>query len=432
MTQPVATPRVRRTQWLALTMLLFGGAIAYVDRATLSIANPLIRKEMGLSVADMGLLLSAFLWAYAIAQLPAGGIVDRLKPRLALGLGLMFWSVAQLFGGFVGNFWQFVTARVALGLGESPQYLTGSRVARDWFHAKDRGLATGVFISASAFGTAISAPMLTFLMLAFGWRWMFAIMGFAGLVLGGLWLAFYRDPEKAGLTAEERAYLVEGDVRSTAKPESNLREWGRMFRFRTTWGVVAGHFGEVYMIWLYTAWLPGYLEMERHMSIKTTGWVAAIPFIAATIGGLWGGWIGDVLVRRGWTPIDSRRYPLTISLLLVGVFTAWAAFIESNIAAVALISVSMFLNQIASTSVWSIAPVASPKKYTASFAGISNCGGYIGAALAPTVTGFIVQATGSFVPALLVGSAVAVVGAILFFGLITVPLTDADLAEAPA
>jgi MFS family permease len=202
-----------------------------------------------------------------------------------------------------------------------------------------------------------------------------------------------------------------------------------MFRFRTTWGVIAGHFGEVYMIWLYTAWLPGYLEMERHMSIKTTGWVASIPFIAATVGGLWGGWFGDVLVRRGWSPIDSRRYPLTASLLLVGVFTAWAAFIESNIAAVALISVSMFLNQIASTNVWSIAPVAAPKKFTASFAGISNCGGYVGAALAPTVTGFIVQATGSFVPALLVGSGVAVVGAVLFFALISVPLTDADLAD---
>ena len=432
MAAPVATPRVRRTQRMALTMLLFGGAIAYMDRATLSIANPLIRKEMGLSVADMGLLLSAFLWAYALAQLPAGGLVDRLKPRWALGLGLMFWSVAQLFGGLVGSFWQFVVARAVLALGESPQYVTGSRVARDWFHAKDRGLATGVFISASALGTAISAPLLTFLMLAFGWRWMFAIMGVAGLVLGAFWLVFYRDPEKAGLTAEESAYLVEGDVPSAPTASSGLAEWGRMFRFRTTWGVVAGHFGEVYMIWLYTAWLPGYLEMGRHMSIATTGWVAAIPFVAATIGGLWGGWIGDVLVRRGWSPIDSRRYPLTISLLLVAVFTAWAAFIESNVAAVALISVSMFLNQIASTSVWSIAPVASPKKYTASFAGISNCGGYVGAALAPTVTGFIVQATGSFVPALLVGSAVAVVGAVLFFGLITVPLTDADLAEAVA
>jgi MFS family permease len=411
-------------------MLLFGGAIAYVDRATLSIANPLIRKEMGLSVGDMGLLLSAFLWAYAVAQLPAGGLVDRLKPRRALGLGLVLWSIAQMLGGLVGNFWQFVLARIILGLGESPQYVTGTRVARDWFHAKDRGLATGIFISASALGTAISAPMLTALMLAFGWRWMFGIMGIAGIVLGTVWLTLYRDPDKANLTAEESAYLVAGDGPAPARAEGSLREWGRMFRFRTTWGVVAGHFGEVYMIWLYTAWLPGYLEMERHMSIKTTGWVAAIPFIAATVGGLWGGWFGDVLVRRGWSPIDSRRYPLTISLLLVGVFTAWAAFIESNTAAVALISISMLLNQIASTNVWSIVSVASPKKFTASFAGISNCGGYVGAALAPTVTGFIVQATGSFVPALLVGSAVAVVGAVLFFVLITVPLSDADLADA--
>jgi MFS family permease len=336
-----------------------------------------------------------------------------------------------MLGGLVGNFWQFVFARLLLGLGESPQYLTGARVTRDWFNVKDRGLATGIFNSASPLGTAVAAPILTVLMLSLGWRWMFVIMGLAGLATTVVWLAYYRDPDAVSLTADERAYLVEHDEKSVEQ-RGSFREWGRMFRFRTTWGLVAGHVGEVYMIWIYTAWLPGYLEMQRHMSLKTTGFAVAIPFGVAIIGSVAGGWMGDWLVRCGVSPVNSRKYPTTVSLLLVAVFTLWAAFVVSNTAAIALISISMFLNQIASTSVWSMASVAGPKKYTASFAGISNCGGYIGAALAPTITGFIVQITGSFVPALEVGAAVAVVGALLLHVLIRDPITEADINRSLA
>jgi len=427
MAQLTATSRIKRMQRGALVLLVAGGAIAYIDRATLSIANPLIREELGLSVVDMGLLLSAFLWAYAVSQMPAGGFVDWLRPRRALTLGLGGWSLAQIIGGLVGNFWQFVGARLLLGVGESPQYLTGARVTRDWFNIKDRGIATGVFNCAAPLGTAVAGPLLTVLMLNLGWRWMFIVMGIAGTIVGAIWLWFYRDPSDASLSAAEHAYLTANDEQQSAAQGGGLREWMQLFRFRTTWGIVAGHFGEVYMLWIYTAWLPGYLEMQRHMSLKTTGFAVSIPFGVAVVGGLLGGWFSDWLVRRGLSPVASRRYPMTISLILVAVFTLWAAFAETNTGAIALISISMFLNQIASTNVWSVATVACPKKYTASFAGISNCGGYIGAALAPTVTGFIVQYSGSFVPALEVGAGVAVIGAGLFFVLTDKPISEAEI-----
>jgi len=114
-------------------LLVAGGALNYIDRATLSVANKLIQEELGIPVAKMGLLLSAFLWAYALAQLPVGGLIDRYGPRKLLGLGLFVWSVAQAAGGVVSGFASFMSARFALGLGEAPLFPGGARVVRDWW-----------------------------------------------------------------------------------------------------------------------------------------------------------------------------------------------------------------------------------------------------------------------------------------------------------
>src|ERR1700727_2202477 len=119
-----ATPRLKSVQRGALAMLVVAGVINYIDRATLAVANPLIREELGLSIADMGYLLSAFLWSYAFAQLPTGAMVDKLGPRLLLTCGLSLWSFAQLLGGLVQSFGAFFTARLLLGIGEAPQFPT--------------------------------------------------------------------------------------------------------------------------------------------------------------------------------------------------------------------------------------------------------------------------------------------------------------------
>src|ERR1700748_3781789 len=162
-------PRVRAAQRTALTVLVLAGTLNYIDRATLSVANPLIRDELGLSLADMGLLLSAFLLAYAFCQLPGGALVDRVGPRRLLTVGLAVWSVAQAAAGLVGTFTQFSVARVFLGLGEAPMFSSCVRVVRDWFAAHQRGLGMGICNTTSSLGPAISPPIMTFLMLSFGW-----------------------------------------------------------------------------------------------------------------------------------------------------------------------------------------------------------------------------------------------------------------------
>ena len=421
-----ATSRLKTIQRAALAMLVVAGVVNYIDRATLAVANPLIREDLGLSIADMGYLLSAFLWAYAFAQLPTGAMVDRLGPRILLSLGLSLWSFAQLLGGLVQNFGQFFSARVLLGIGEAPQFPTGARVVRDWFNQRDRGLATGIFNCASSLGTAIAVPLLTFLMLTFGWRVMFVIMGIAGLLVAGVWFLLYRNPTEIALTAQENAHRVQGDPPGQ-RTKVTFREWKLLFRFRTTWGMVFGYFGCIYLTWIYTAWLPGYLEIERHMSVKYTGWAAAVPFACGVVGGVLGGYIADILLRRGTAPLKSRRYPAAIALLGTSACTVAAAYVSSNALAIAFISVSLFLVYVTSTCAWALSSVAVPTNCTASIGAVQNFGGYLGGALAPTVTGLIVQKTGSFVPALVVGALIGVISAASYLFVVDQPITASDL-----
>ncbi len=428
-----ATPKVKSIQRTALAMLVVAGAVNYIDRATLAVANPLIREELGLSLSQMGYLLSAFLWSYAFSQLPTGAMVDKLGPRRLLTVGLSLWSLAQLLGGLVQSFTQFFAARLLLGVGEAPQFPTGARVVRDWFNPRDRGLATGIFNCASTLGTAIALPLLTFLMLSFGWRATFVIMGVAGLLVAAVWFALYRDPKNVALTAEETTYRTEGDPPGQ-RTEVTFREWKLLFRFRTTWGMILGYFGCIYLTWIYSAWLPGYLEIERHMSVKATGVAAAIPFACGVVGGVLGGYLADVLVRRGVSPINSRKYPAALALLGTSACTLAAAYVTSNILAVAFISASLFLVYVTSTYAWALSSVAAPTNCTASIGAMQNFGGYLGGALAPTVTGLIVQSTGSFVLALVVGAVIGVASAASYLFVVRDPITAAgmdQLSEGP-
>src|SRR5580658_3667535 len=193
MPRPTAPTSIRRRQRTALILLVIAGTLNYLDRSSLSIANPLIRQELGLSIADMGLLLSAFLWAYAFAQLPGGAFVDRLGPHRLLAAGLSLWSIAQAAAGFVTSFWQFSIARVFLLLGEAPLFSSAVRVVRDWYNVRDRGLPTGIWNCTSLLGPAIASPILTALMIGFGWRWMFVTMGLVGVPVAAAWLLLYRD-----------------------------------------------------------------------------------------------------------------------------------------------------------------------------------------------------------------------------------------------
>ena len=429
-------PGMRRAQHVALVLLMVSGVVNYMDRGTLAVANPMIRAELGLSLGQMGLLLSAFLWIYAVCQLPIGGLVDRIGPRRLLGIGLVVWSLAQMAGGLASSFGFFIVARAVLGIGEAPQFPSAARVVSNWFPLRSRGTPTGIYNAASPLGSALAPLCLSFVVVSFNWRWAFIATGMLGLVVAIIWFALYRDPDKSQMTEAERRYLDEGSQSAGEVPSKlTFAEWRGLFSYATTWGMLIGFFGSVYVNWVYLTWLPGYLTIERHMSLIHTGFAASVPFLCGIVGSLVAGWFSDLITRGSRSPVASRRNAVVVSMLGMMVFTIPAALVESNAIAVACISVVVFLGNAAAASSWALATAAAPPSRIASLAAIQNFGGFLGGALAPIATGFIAQAS-SFVPALLTAAGIAGAGAMAYLLLVRKPIPEqegaAGVAHVPA
>lgn len=416
------TARLKQIQTAAVVLLVCSGLVNYLDRSTLSIANSAVSAEMHLTASQMGFLLSAFSLPYALAQLPMGVLLDKMGARFTLGLGMLLWSIAQLGGGFVRGLNQFFAARLLLGVGEAPQFPAGAKVFSDWFAVKERGRPTGIFVASTTIAPALAPPVLTALMLAFGWRGMFIIMGVAGILIAVAWVAIYRDRRDVALTAEEIAFLEDG------KPADDrgmtAAEWRSLFKQRTTWGMLLGFMGVIYMVWLYLTWLPAYLEKERGLALATGGWIMSIPYLAGTFGQLSSGYVADKLLARGLSPIASRKWPICIGLVCAAAFTVPAAYTPSLFWAIVFISGAMYFVNLASGGSWALASVAAPRRLVASLGSLQNFGGYLGGSLAPIITGMIVDRTGSFVYALLIAAGVALAGAVAYILLVRAPIAD--------
>ena len=424
MTVSAISPRMRRMQWIAVGLVTAAIALNYIDRSTLAVGNVKIREEFGISATAIGALQSAWSITYALCQVPIGYFLDRLGPRYLVGVALILWSVAQGLGGLAVTYMQLLWARVALGAAECPAFPAAVRVTSDWFHVKDRGRPTGLYNSGGSIGPFIAPPLLTGLMLAFGWRVMFMTMGIVGVLGSLVWFKLYRDPAKTELEPQDEAYLA---TNRAAEGRVEARNWGRLFRFQSTWGLMLGAFCTGYAVWMYQTWLPAYLEMQQHISIAKTGFLASIPLFCSILGAWSGGWLTDRLNARGMELVASRRLPSIIGLLASGSFTVLATTAGNGTQAIAYISLAMYFLALGIAGKWTLITAVAPQSYCTSVASIQNFGGYIGGTVSPIATGFVVDVTGSFVIALAIGAAITILGAGILQLLVRTQITAGDL-----
>ena len=398
-----APAELRRHQTVTLSLLFLAGVVNFLDRASLSIANTSVRAEMHLSGTEMGWLLSAFSLAYGFAQLPLIGLLDRAGTRSVLGVGLVLWSTAQLLTGLVRGLPAFLMLRVLLGVGEAPFYPAGIRCTREWFSEATRGRATAMVSSSQTLGLAVAPPALTWVMLRLGWRAMFMVLGAAGLVVAVAWVALHR-ARRDTVCAEA---LERGGIRTDST-------WRELLRQRTVWGMMLGWGGVNYTVWLYLAWLPGYLQEQHHLSLAKSGWLAAIPFLAGALGMLASGMLSDRLSRMGVALPTVHRANLVAGMVASAGSTFLVAHSATIVQAVTGISVALFCIHFAGTSGWGYVQAVSPLRHVASLGALQNFASFMIASAAPVLTGTLLDRTHSFRLSLAVCSVVTLLGALSY------------------
>lgn len=408
-TTPQRPPRIR---WVLVAFLLIGGIVNYLDRSTLSVANTTIAEEFGLGPVEMGLLLSAFAWPYAIANLPAGYLVDRFGPKWMFAAASAAWSLVGMVTAAAQSFGALYALRVALGVTEAPFFTAALSVNQRWFGRSERALPVALVNTGSQVANAIAPPLLTFLLLTMSWRGMFLVVGALGVVVALVWLRIYRDPtlrEQAAIHAEEA--LAAGPVVSdTAKVG-----WGSLLRRPNTWFMVLGAFGIFYTVWVYLTWLPSYLQTSLGFSLKESGWLAALPFLCGVVGVLFGGWLSGRLIGAGVATVRARKIPIVGGAVLAAAAVLPAAFVTHVPSVIALLSLGYFAAQVPIGCLWTLAADIAPAHQVASLGAIQNFGGFVGAAVAPVVTGAILAATGgSYTWVFVVGGALLLLGALSY------------------
>ena len=320
--------------------------------------------------------------------------------------------MAQAAFGLFSSYGHLVGLRVLLGIGEAPVFPSAAKALSEWFDTQERGTATGWVWSSTCIGPCLAPPLLTLFMVHLGWRGMFILTGVMGLLLAVCWFKFYKS--KAQYMAETgRAEPV--PAQQAAAPKVR---WTSLFKDRNTWGAFLGFMGVIYMIWLNLTWLPGYFEREHGLDLYRTAWVVSLAYLFGALGTIVAGKCCDRLVARGMKVLASRKLMVILGLLGGALFTLIVAFTTNVVACVVLLCLTMFFINISSATAWMIVNTIVPSERVASFGSIQNFGGYLAGSIAPILTGFSVQQSGSFSTAFVISAVVAVCSAFAYFALL--------------
>jgi ACS family hexuronate transporter-like MFS transporter len=403
--------KTKRLRWWIGTLLFLATLINYVDRQTLSVAIPVIRDEFGLSNTDYSRIVFWFLLAYTIMQVVSGKVIDLLGTRKGFSVFICWWSVAAMLHAFGNSALSFCVFRFLLGMGEAGNWPGAVKAVAEWFPPKERAVAAGFFNSGSSIGAVIAPPLITWVVVHFGWREAFVATGALGFVWLTAWLAIFRPPhEHPHITPEELAHIREDGQARSAEGGAGLR-WIDLFRYRQLWALVAGRILSDPVWWFYVFWLPEYLKRQRNFSLAEIGMFAWIPFFTAGIGSFAGGGLSSYLVRRGWTLTAARKSVLVASAVLM-IAGIPAALAQGAVASLALISLATFAYASWAAVFIALPTDIFPKEVCASVYGIAGTAAGFGGMLSTLATGKVVD-TFSYVPVFVAAGVLPVIAAVL-------------------
>ncbi|HWK46943.1 MAG TPA: MFS transporter [Stellaceae bacterium] len=411
-----------RRGWVAL-MLFSLTLINYIDRATLSFAIEPIAREFGLSTVAKGYLFSSFLWTYTLFLIPMGFLVDRFGAKRVAGFGIGLWSLATACTGLASSFSALLASRLVMGGGEASTNPSGARVIREWIPARERGLLNACFNCGAYAGPAVCALAAGPIIGAFGWPVLFFVAGGLGFAWLAVWLALFKRPEEASWLSEteRRTILTQrtGGRRLEPGAASGLLH---LLRGPTLWGLALAIGCNVYSQYLFLTWLPSYLRTTKGLNLTSSGLYTAVPYGIAVILCIAIGLLSDRLLRRQDVAGGGRRNLIACAMGLAAIILL-APVIDSLPVLIGLLALS--LTGVASTTsqIFSLTNDLLPNPRDIGVAmGFVIVGGNIFGMLAPIVTGYVIDATGSYSWAFVIAGCLLALGAASILGLTRQPI----------
>lgn len=429
-------------RYLILFMLFLVTTINYADRATISIAGSSLQKDLGIDAVTLGYIFSAFGWAYVLGQIPGGWLLDRFGSKKVYAFSIFTWSLFTVLQGFVG-YMPVANAIIALfmlrflvGFAEAPSFPGNARIVAAWFPTAERGTASAIFNSAQYFATVLFAPLMGWIVHAWGWEHVFIVMGVMGILFAGVWLKVVYNPKEHPMIGAQELEHIEknGGLVDMDKPKAagaSGPKWGyikQLLSSRMMMGVYLGQYCINAITYFFLTWFPVYLVQERGMSILKAGIIASLPAICGFVGGVLGGVISDHLLRRGNSLTFARKAPIVIGLLL-STSMVICNYVDAEWMVVGIMALAFFGKGLGALG-WAVVSDTSPKQIAGLSGGMFNTFGNIASITTPIIIGYIISATGSFKWALVYVGANALV-AVFSYLVIVGPIKRIELRDTP-
>lgn len=423
--------RPGKFRWIIGGLLFSIGMLNYIDRSAISVAAPLIKEDLHLDDAHLGIVFSSFFLGYAIFCFIGGYAADRFGPRRVFASAAAFWSLFCGLTAVVTGFGQLLVFRILFGVGEGPMGTTTNKSITQWFPRSEAGSAVGITNAGQPLGAAIAAPLVGLVAWNFGWRVSFVVIGILGVLWIIAWLYLFTDsPDQNSRVGRAEADLIENSRQQSpaaVKEDSSLGLKDYLFTRRVV-GIAVAFFCFSYVLYFFLSWLPSYLVDYQHLDVGRMSLIGMIPWLGAAMGFVLGGVLSDWLFRITGRGIFSRKCILVFGLGVAAVSVWLAGNVETLTGAVALISLASFFLFMCPQMCWTLLQELVPARHVGGTGGFVHFVANLAGILAPSVTGFLVQYGGGYHAAFTMSGVAAVTGAVSALVLVRAPRRPKALA----
>jgi ACS family hexuronate transporter-like MFS transporter len=427
-------------RWVICFLLFLAATVNYIDRQVIGILKPTLQAQFGWSEVDYADIVFSFQLAYAIGLVLAGRVMDKLGVKAGFSIAIVVWSLAamahaeaeiigvpaaaalSMFGlTYSVSVAGFMAARFALGLGEAGNFPASIKTVAEWFPKRERALATGLFNSGTNVGALVTPLVVPWITLTWGWYWAFVVTGAIGFGWLALWWVMYDHPDRHPRVSAAELARIQADP---PDPPVHI-PWRTLLGYKQTWAFAIGKFMTDPIWWLYLFWIPDFLNRNHGINLTTIGPPLVVIYLVADGGSIGGGWLSSALIKRGWSVNAGRKMAMLVCALAV-VPMIFASGAKNMWVAVALISIAAAAHQGWSANMFTMASDMFPRKAVGSVVGFGGMAGAVGGMLIAKLTGYILQATGSYVPVFLI-AAFAYLSALAIIHLVVPRLEPAEV-----